>query len=100
MTLIPVGEGGSAPSFTPHADADRYEGLFCFIALAGRREYSIRISVDSAWHIVYDMFTFSLQKSMGMRKKNRTKWKAERKVQIKKISAKRLKNARKKQAAA
>ena len=32
---------------------------------------------------------------MGLRKKNRTKWKAERKEQIKKISAKRLKKAQK-----
>jgi len=32
---------------------------------------------------------------MGSRKKRRTKWKAERKEQIKKISAKRLKKAKK-----
>jgi len=32
---------------------------------------------------------------MGMRKRNRTKWKAERKVQIKKISLNRLKKAKK-----
>jgi len=35
---------------------------------------------------------------MGTRKKNRTKWKAERKVQIKKISAQRLKKSKKAEA--
>jgi hypothetical protein len=32
---------------------------------------------------------------MGIRKRVRTKWKAERKVKIKKVSAKRLKKAKK-----
>ena len=56
--------------------------------------YQSTLTTAQILDIMWSLFKLN-QRSMGMRKKVRTKQKADRKVQIRKISAQRLKKAQK-----
>ncbi len=68
------GEGGSAPSFAPHADAEHCESLFYF-------HYSLLTELFYFCNIKALFFTSKITFFMGRRKKNRTADSIARKAQ-------------------
>ena len=71
------GDGGTVPSF----------GL----CRAGHCQDFLFIPIDSLGFIRYNFITLDFFKHMGMRKKLRTKWKADRKIEKVKRDKKKLK---------